>query len=102
MSLDAQRVPRDNIVSQLKDSVKERINQVSDAETEDQKTGVYLVTTQLKNPIGKGSIEQHLQYVIDTVPMVYNHILNKTVKSHKFESRQKLHPLMLSFIDYSG
>lgn len=102
MSLDAQRVPRDNNVSQLRDSVKERINRVSDAETEDQKTGLYLVTTHLKNPIGKATVEQQLQYVIDTVPLVYTHILNKTVKSHKFESRRQLHPLMLSFIDYSG
>lgn len=102
MNLDDQRVPKDNIVSQLRDSVKDRINRVSHAETEDQRIGLYLVTTHLKSAKGNASVEQQLQFVIDTVPKVYTHILHKTVKQHKYESRRKLHPFMLSFIDYSG
>ena len=102
MNLNATTAHQGSIVSQLRDSVNERINRVSSAETLEQKTGLYLITTHFKDPMGKGSVEHHLKYVIDTVPLVYSHILHKTVKSHKYKSRRKLHPFMLSFIDYSG
>lgn len=90
------------IVSSLKDSLKDRINRLSDTRSSDLAAGLYLVTTHFNDTNTSGSNEQKLQYVILSVPRVYNHILNKTVKHHHYTSRRKLHPYMLTFVDYSG
>lgn len=101
MPLDTTITPKDAIVANLRDTVKHHINRLSSADPEAQRPYLYLVTTHFTALPGN-TIEQNIDHVSTTAPKLYNHILNKTVKQHKYPSRKKYHPFMMSFIDFSG
>lgn len=97
--------PRETINKGLKDTFElkqKRSNQTS--KTSIQRQRFYYVNCHHKPPINGYiiSIEKILEYVSASIPRVYNHILNKTVSRHKFKSRRKLHPFMMSFVGFSG
>lgn len=97
--------PRETVIRGLKETFElnqKRLDQSSKTSNKRQK--LYYVTCHYKPPINgtRNSIEQNLEYISASIPRVYNHILNKVVQRHKFKCRKKLHPFMMSFVDFSG
>lgn len=104
MHLSSNASRKHEIVSNLSDTAKHHICRLTSYEPSPQKPYLYLITTHFNGPTGNAnsSIEQNLDHVSSSTNQVYNHILNNTVRRHKYKSRKKYHPFMMSFIDFAG
>lgn len=101
--ISTNQIPEKEIlIPQFKDMIQQQIDRLTNPNDPNNKPGLYMVTTHLHEPEYLEKPETKLRYVINTVPSVYKHILNKTVKRHKLKGHRKYHPFMLSFVDYSG
>lgn len=87
------------LVVQFRDTVASHIDRLTSDDLT--KPNLYLVTTHFNDP-RYNSVEKNLDYVSRSTQLVYNHLLNKIVKSHLRKQNKKYHPFMMTFLDFSG
>lgn len=90
---------KDTLVVQFRDTVASHIERLTSDDLT--KPNLYLVTTHFNDP-RYNSVEKNLDHVSRSTQLVYNHLLNKTVKSHLRKQNKKYHPFMMTFLDFSG